>query len=76
MAKMISPAGDMDINIQGVGREGNKFTVTAQMGIWDSTMYLEPGEVFNMLKLMMRPSVLGYLFMLPFIYLAEKRRKK
>jgi hypothetical protein len=75
MAKMVSPAGDMEVKILGIGRDGNKLTLSGQMGIWDAKIYLEPGEVIHAVRLMMNVSILEYILKLPFTYFAELRKK-
>ena len=76
MAKMVSPAGDMEVKILGIGQDGNKLALSGQMGIWDAKIYLEPGEVIHAARLMMNVSILKYILKLPFIYFAELRKKR
>ncbi|MDD5038396.1 MAG: hypothetical protein PHN78_03670 [Dehalococcoidales bacterium] len=76
MAKMVSPAGDMEVKIRGLGCDGNKFTLVGQIGVWDSTIYLEPGEVLQLAKLMLKPSLLLYIITIPFHCIAENQQKK
>ena len=76
MAKMVSPAGDMEVKILGISQEGSKLTLTGQMGIWDAKIYLEPEEVIHAVRLMMNVSILLYILKLPFTYFAERRKKR
>lgn len=76
MAKMESPAGDMEIRMLSMDREGNKLIVIGQMGIWDAKIYFEPAEVVQLMRLLFKFSVIQYLFMLPFAYLAEVQCKR
>ncbi|MGQ9647410.1 MAG: hypothetical protein ACUVWO_12845 [Thermodesulfobacteriota bacterium] len=76
MAKMVTPAGDMEVKILEVNRNGNTLTLTGQMGIWDAKIYLEPREVIHTVRLMMNVPVLLYILKLPFAYFAEFGRER
>ena len=69
MARMISPAGEMEVKISDISRADNQLVVTGQIGVWDSKMYIPPEEVGQLIRLMLNPSFLLYVVTFPFIYL-------
>lgn len=75
MAKMVSPAGEMEVRILEVNQNHNRLILTGQMGIWEAKIYLEPEEVVQTIRLMTKASVLQYLLKLPLVYLARLRKK-
>lgn len=76
MAKMVSPAGDMEVRMLGFRRDGDKLLITGQMGVWNAKIYIGPGEVVNTFKLMLNFSMLRYAIMLPFIYFKDTSNKQ
>ena len=69
MARMISPAGEMEVKISDISRADNQLVVTGQIGVWDSKIYIPPEEVGQLIRLMLKPSFLLYVVTFPFIYL-------
>jgi hypothetical protein len=76
MAEMISPAGNMEVKVLSFGRDGNKLVAIGQMGVWDAKIYITPKEVFQIMRLMLNASILGYIATLPFLYFASNRHQK
>jgi hypothetical protein len=74
MGKMISPAGDMEITMIDIDRDGDELVITGQMGIWDAKIYLGSNEIISLIKLMLKRTVVGYILSLP--YLSRKRERK
>ncbi|HSE83269.1 MAG TPA: hypothetical protein VLB01_01825 [Thermodesulfobacteriota bacterium] len=75
--KVISPAGDFEILIREAGVEGGSVVVKGQMGVWDSKIYLDPGDIWLITSLFFRPSVLFFLLKLPFrLFLKRKMENK
>lgn len=74
MGKMLSPAGDMEITMLDISRDGDDLVITGQLGIWDAKIYLGPKEIISVIKLMLKGSVLGYIVSLP--CLSRKRENK
>jgi len=75
MARMISPAGDMDVKIARISAVGNQLVITGQIGVWDSEIYFAPEEVCYLAKSMLSLSFLRYVVTLPFAYLRRKPDK-
>ncbi len=78
--KVISPAGEFDFIVKGSSVEGNFVVLKGQMGVWDSKIYLSPGDIWLFVSMFFRPAVFAFLIMLPFRYLfghdAEKEKDK
>ena len=75
MARMVSPAGEMEVNVQRLSISQNQLVITGQIGIWDSDIYFQPEEVLYLVRFMVRLSFLKYILTLPFAYLARKSAK-
>lgn len=78
MARMISPAGDMEITFLRVDGLKNQIVVVSKFGVWDSKIYLTPGEVAHIIRLMLKPSVILFLLIFPFLFIGCQlfRREK
>ncbi len=76
MARMVSPAGDMDVKMRGIGVNKGEFCIRGQIGVWDSEIYLSREEVFSLAKSIFSPSFVAYVVTLPFAVLAGKLRRK
>jgi len=78
MAHMICPAGDMEVTFLRVDGLKNQIVVVSKFGVWDSKIYLSPGEVAHIIRLMLKPSILVFLFIFPFLLLGSRlfRREK
>ncbi len=76
MAKMVSQVGHTEIKMLSFSREGDKFVVISQMGIFDAKIYYTPKEVFHVLRLILNFSVLKYMIALPLLYLRSLTRHK
>lgn len=59
--KVVSPAGEFEIRITEAGVESDKIVMKGQMGVWDSTIYVRPDEIWRLVTLMLRPSILLYM---------------
>jgi hypothetical protein len=70
--KVVSPAGDFEILIREAGVEGGSVVVKGQMGVWDSKIYLSPGDLWLFTSLFFRPSVLLFLLKFPFRLLFKR----
>ena len=56
---MESPLGEVEIEFQKVERDGDKLVIMAKAGVWDSTIYMEKGELGHLLKIMMCKAAVG-----------------
>lgn len=73
--KVVSPAGDFEILIKEAEIEGNSVIIKGQMGVWDSKIYLSPGDLWLFASIFLRPSVLLFLLQLPFKILFRHNRQ-
>ncbi len=71
--KVVSPAGDFEILIKEAEVEGNFVIIKGQMGVWDSKIYLSPGDLWLFASIFLRPSVLLFVLQLPFRFLRSGR---
>jgi hypothetical protein len=74
--KVISPAGEFDFIVKGSSVEGDFVVLKGQMGVWDSKIYLSPGDIWLFTSIFLRPAVLVFLLKLPFKYLFGHDIKK
>lgn len=74
--KVVSPAGDFEILIKEAEVEGNSIIIKGQMGVWDSKIYLSPGDLWLFASIFLRPSVLLFVLQLPFRFLLRRRPTK
>jgi hypothetical protein len=72
MARMVSPAGDMEVTFLQVDGLKNQIVVVSKFGVWDSKIYLSPGEVAHIIRLMLKPSVLLFLLRFPFLFIGSR----
>ena len=47
MGKIVSPAGEMNIEMTSLKRKGNDIVIVGKMGVWDSEIYLSYGEMIR-----------------------------
>jgi hypothetical protein len=78
MARMVSPAGDMEVTFLRVDGLKNQMVVVSKFGVWDSKIYFSPGEIAHIIRLMLKPSVVLFLLIFPFLFIGSQlfRRKK
>ena len=67
MAKMCSPAGDMDMSIASIDAKEDQMVITGKFGVWDAQVYVDPKEMRQMVCMAIKPSVIGFVLRLPFI---------
>jgi hypothetical protein len=63
--KVVSPAGDFEITIEDSSIEGDFIILKGQMGVWDSKIYLKPGDLFIFTSMLIRPSIILFLLKYP-----------
>jgi hypothetical protein len=71
MARMVSPAGDMEVTFLRVDGLKNQIVVVSKFGVWDSKIYLSPDEIAHIIRLMLKPSVLLFLLIFPFLFIGS-----
>ena len=42
--KVTTPVGDYDYRVTGISRQGGNIVVAGAMGVWDTTMVIEPKD--------------------------------
>jgi hypothetical protein len=72
MAQMVSPAGDMEVTFLRVDGLRNKIVVVSKFGVWDSKIYLSPDELAHIIRLMLKPSVILFLLIFPFLLIGRQ----
>lgn len=70
--KVASPAGDFEIQIKEATVESDTIVIKGQMGVWDSTIHIRPDEIWSILVLMFRPSIMLLLLKMPIQFLYNK----
>jgi len=73
--KVSSPAGDFEIVVKDAGTEGDFIVLKGQMGVWDSKIYLSPGDLWLFASFLLRPSILLFLLKLPLRFLKGSQNK-
>jgi hypothetical protein len=63
MGKLIHPSGDLTMDIEGIGVEGEELCITGQMGVWKAKILLPPNEVIALARLFISPQILRYMAM-------------
>jgi len=66
MAVIKSPVGDMILSMEEITIEDRKLVVKGKMGLWESRVVVGEKEAWEVAKLLMKGSVIGYFFSLPF----------
>jgi hypothetical protein len=66
MARLVHPTGDLEVLLTGIEMEKDQMVIAGKMGVWDARIYLSPRDVLQALRLIVKPSVLGYVCSLPF----------
>ncbi len=74
--KVTSPAGDFEFKVKTSSVEGDFVVLKGQMGVWDSKIYLSPGDLWLFTSIFLRLPVLVFLLKLPFKYLFGHNVKK
>ncbi len=68
MPMMKSPAGDMEITIEGITTDKTNLLALGKFGIWESTIILTPQEVVGLIPLMLKWDIIRYMIKLPYLY--------
>jgi hypothetical protein len=77
MPKIISDNGAPMMILQQLRRKGDKLEITGQiMGAWPSKMYITPDEFGGFIRLALSWSVISYLLLYPFYYIAGRLKKQ
>lgn len=71
MAKMVSPAGEMQVKMLSISATKDQMVISARFGAWDSQVYFSVDEVSHLIRLMLNSSVILYLLRFPFIYMSR-----
>jgi len=78
MARMDSPAGQMEVTFSRVDGVKNEMVVTSRFGVWDSKIYFSPDELAHLIRLTLNASVILLLLRFPFVLIGRRlfRREK
>ncbi|MEW5945182.1 MAG: hypothetical protein AB1742_03190 [bacterium] len=72
--KLVSTIGIYEMKLRSVEVvRGNRLMIRGKMGIWESKIYYDYNDIIGALKLFMKPSVLLFLFLMPFRMLFGRR---
>ncbi len=72
MARMISPAGTMDVSLKRADVVKGELMTIGRIGVWDSEIYFSRTEVAHLINSSLSFSLLGFAITMPFVLLAEK----
>jgi len=72
MARMDSPAGQMEVTFSRVDAVKNEMVVTSRFGVWDSKIHFSPDELVHLMRLMLNPSVILLLLRFPFVLIGRR----
>lgn len=64
--KVVSPAGEFEFKVKKSAVEGEHIVMIGQMGVWDSKIYLTPGDIWRFTSMFLTPSVILFILKLPF----------
>ena len=64
--KVSSPAGDFEITLNESTVEDDHIVLIGQMGVWDSKIYMKPGDLISFSKVILTPQIILFLLKLPF----------
>ncbi len=73
--KVYSTSGAFDIVIKVASIEKNFIVINAQMGVWDSNVYLSPEDFRILFSFLLRPSFILYLLKLSFLLILGRKMK-
>ncbi len=76
MARMVSPAGDMEVTFLRVDGLKKQMVVVSKFGVWDSKIYFSPDEIAQVIRLMLKPSVAFFLLKFPFLLIGSRLFKR
>jgi hypothetical protein len=67
MARMSSPAGDMEMKIASIDVVQDQMVIGGKFGVWDAKIYVGPQEVRQMMSMLLKLKVIGFVLRLPFM---------
>jgi hypothetical protein len=62
MAKMKSPAGDIDLRVDDIDVAGGVLQIRGRMGVWDATIQMTPAEVRHLIMTAPKLKLIRLLF--------------
>jgi hypothetical protein len=54
--KVTSPVGDYEYVVRSVRLDGGRIVVAGNLGVWDTTMEIEPGDWLKLVRRIARPA--------------------
>jgi len=67
MARMSSPAGDMEMKITTIDVVQDQMVIGGKFGVWDAKIYVGPQEVRQLMGMFLQRKVIGFVLRLPFM---------
>ena len=73
---IVSDQGAAMMTLESIGRDGDRMTVQgALMGAWSTRMYVNPQDAWNLIGLLFKWQVIGYIISLPFLLMKKRNGK-
>ncbi len=72
--KVSSPSGDFEVMVKDASVEGDSVTLKAQIGVWESVIYLGSSDLWRLIKMFLRPPILLLLLRLSLRSLLRQRK--
>jgi len=58
----------MELTVTGLSvGENNDLVMLGKMGVWEAKIYFGPSEMKQVMRLALKPDILGYVMKLPFM---------
>jgi len=67
MPRMVTPAGDMEVQVSKLEVIDNSIVATGKMGVWDAKIYVSPDDLKQIIKMTPIFKMIGLVLRLPFI---------
>ncbi|MFQ5698480.1 MAG: hypothetical protein ACE5IL_09365 [Myxococcota bacterium] len=64
--RVVSGAGEFEIRVERLEVRDGAVVMVGKMGIWESETFIEDGDVGQLLRLALRPSLMGWALARPF----------
>jgi hypothetical protein len=72
--KVSAPSGDFEVLIINARAEGDSVCLKAQVGVWDSLIFLNSSDLWSLTRMLLQPSVILLLLKLSLKSLMGKNK--
>lgn len=72
--KVSAPSGDFEVLIKDARAEEDSVCLKAQVGVWDSLIFLDSSDLWGLTKMLLQPSVILLLLKLSLKFLMGKNK--